>query len=64
MVAMNRKRLLVDVVGYSSFFLIFLLYNYLERTYAGYIAGIVAIVAILPVAAVWHYLYGKFSNVR
>lgn len=59
---MNRKWLLVDVVGYSSFFLIFLLYDYLERTYAGYIAVIVAVVAMLPVAAVWHHFYGKFSE--
>ena len=59
---MNRKRLLVDVVGYATLIPLFLLYNHLERTYNGYVAVIVATVAFLPVAVVWHYYYAKYSE--
>ena len=58
----NQKPLLVDVVGYATLVPIFMLYNHLERTYDGYVAVIVAVVAFLPVAAVWHFYYAKYSD--
>ena len=61
MAVVNRKRLLVDVVGYSTLVPFFMFYNHLERNYSGYVAVIVTVVAFLPVAAVWHYYHGKFS---
>ena len=61
---MKRRRLLVDVVGYASLIPIFVLYNHLERNHSGYVAVIVALLAFLPVAAVWHHFYGRFSENR
>jgi hypothetical protein len=37
-------------------------YNHLEQSYSGYVAVIVPVIAFLPVAAVWHYYYGKFAE--
>ena len=59
---MNQKRLLVDVAGYSALVPFFMLFNHLERSYPGYVAVIVPVIAFLPIAAVWHYYYGKFSE--
>jgi hypothetical protein len=59
---MNRKRLLVDIIGYSTLIPFFMFYNYLERSHDGYIAVIIAMIAYLPVAAIWHYYYGKYSE--
>ena len=60
--AMNRKRLLIDVLGYSALVPFFMFYFHLERAYPGYVAVILTVVAFLPVAAVWHHYYGKFTE--
>ena len=60
--ATNRKRLLVDVLGYAALIPFFMFYNYLEQNYPGYVAVIVPVMAFLPVAAVWHHYYGKFTE--
>ena len=62
--AVDQKRLLVDIVGHSTLVPFFMLYNHLERTHLGYVAVLVPLAAYLPVAAVWHYYYGKLSEGR
>jgi len=59
---MKRKRLLVDLVGYSTLVPIFMLYNFLERNHSGFVAVSVAVLAFVPIAAVWHRYHGKFSG--
>jgi hypothetical protein len=61
--AVNRKRLLVDIVGYSTLVPFFMLYNYLERTHSGYVAVLVPLAAYLPVAAVWHYITTNSADI-
>ena len=58
----NRKRALIDVLGYSSLFVIFLLYNHLRLTHAELTSVAVAFAAFTPVAVAWHYFYQKFSE--
>lgn len=58
----NRKRLLIDAIGFSSLIPFFLLYNHVEQSRPGYLAVLVSLIAYLPVAAVWHHFYRKFST--
>jgi hypothetical protein len=58
----NRKRLIVDVIGYATLIPFFMLYNYLERIRANYVAVLVPVIAYLPVAAIWHFYYSKYSH--
>lgn len=59
---MKRQRFLVDAIGYSTLIPFFMLYNYLERSYDGYIAVLVPVVAYLPIAAVWHFYHDKYRG--
>lgn len=59
-----KRRLLVDIVGYSTLIPMFMLYSYLENRYPAYVAVIVPLVAYLPIAAAWHHYYGKHSQQR
>lgn len=59
---MNRKRLLVDVAGYSSLIPFFMLYSYLEQSRPGYVAVLVPLIAYMPIAAAWHHFYRKPST--
>jgi hypothetical protein len=58
---MNRK-LFVDVAGYAALVPVFILYNYLERSYSGWIAVLGACIAFLPIGLVWHLLRAKISE--
>ena len=59
---MNRKRLLVDVLGFSSLVPFFMFYNYVESIRDDYMAVLLPVAAYLPVAAAWHYFYNKYSD--
>lgn len=59
---MTGKRLLVDAIGFATLIPFFLIYRYLERTHDGYIAVLIPLIAYLPVAAIWHYYYRKYSG--
>jgi hypothetical protein len=59
---MKRRRLLVDAVGYSTLVPFFMLYNHLERSHGGYVAVLIPMIAYLPIAAIWHHYYNRFSE--
>ncbi len=59
---LNRKRLLVDFIGYASLVPYFIFYNYLKQDFSAYVAVIIPVIAFLPIAALWHYFYYKFSE--
>lgn len=58
----SRQRLVIDVLGYLSLVLFFILYRILEQSQSDFLAVTVPVIAFLPIAAVWHYYYQKFSE--
>jgi hypothetical protein len=58
-VTLDRKKILVDLIGYSALIPISVLYNYAEKVYGGYVAVLLACCALLPVAVAWHHYYAK-----
>jgi len=60
--AINRKRLLVDLVGYASLVPVFLFYEAMKRACEDWRAVALTFIAFLPIAAAWNHFYHKYSE--
>jgi hypothetical protein len=60
--AIKRKRLLVDMVGYASLIPLFMLYEALKRACEDMRAVVLTVIVFLPIAVVWQHYYAKYSG--
>ena len=58
----RSKRIIAYVIGYSSIFVVALLYNHLERTQGGVIAVLTSLIILVPIGIVWRKYYNKLRG--
>jgi len=58
---MDNRRFLIDVMGYSSLFVVFVLCNVLEARYGGRMALGASVLLLAPVGLLWHRSNRKYG---
>ena len=58
---MEDRRFLIDVMGYSTLFVVFIVCNVLEARYGGRTAFAASVLLLAPAGLLWHRVSRKYD---